>query len=656
MSICKVMAAGVMAAALSVGAGQVQAQPSPVERFGQLESVWDAQISPDRSHLAVGCSPRGLREVCVYDLVGDARPQLIPAPDGARITSLYWASDNHLLIRFEQYERQDTGSRLSLIRYSRLLSWNRRTGGSAVLLNELGGSLSNLGHVESVLLDRDDAVAIEITLTVGDRAGTGALTRRSQDYQTVVQEVDLDTGESRDVIARSGSASILDYVMDRNGEILARVFFDNDSRVYQLRAGARGNRTLVEDRFEIDLPRIIGPVDSGQALAIRFPGGVGLRRVDLASGEITEFSEGVDSAGVILDPYTGELLGFRGISRQNLLPVQDFTFDPELDGLLEDFRGVLPDQSVTIRSWTPDRRNLVVVGGNPGRPTSYYMFDRTSNQLNPIGTGFDAVADSALPERTSISYIARDGLEIPAILTLPAGHETSRGRLPLVLMPHGGPRSRDTLEFDWQAAALAEAGYAVLQPNFRGSTGYGYEFEAAGFGEFGRGMITDMIDGARHLAETGIASERYCAVGGSYGGYASLMLALDDAANIDCAVAFAPVTHPMGHIATGRNFDSFVDYWERYMGSRFSSPADIAAQSPRERAATLTRPVLLLHGEEDMQVELIQSEWFFEAATATGNVEFLRLEGEDHFMGSTAVRSRFLDEVLGFLDRHHSDR
>lgn len=656
MNIHRMMAAGFTAAALSLGGGEAPAQTSPVERFGQLESVWDAQISPDRSHLAVGCSPRGLREVCVYDLVGDARPQLIPAPDGARITNLYWASDNHLLIRFEQYERQDTGARLSLIRYARLLSWNRQTGGSAVLLNELGGSLSNLGHVESVLLDQDDAVAIEITLRVGDRAGTGALTRRSQDYQTVIQEVDLDTGESRDVIARSGTASILDYVMDRNGEILARVFYDNDSRVYQLRAGARGNRTLIEDRFEIDLPHIVGPVDSGQALAVRFPGGVGMRRVDLTSGQITDFGDGVDSAGVILDPYTGELLGFRGISGQSLLPVQDFAFDPELDGLLQDFQGVLSAESVTIPSWTPDRQSLVVVGENPGRPASYYMFDRSSNQLNPIGTGLDAVADTVLPQRISFSYTARDGLEIPAILTLPADHETRQGRLPLVLMPHGGPRSRDTLEFDWQAAALAEAGYAVLQPNFRGSTGYGYEFEAAGFGEFGRGMITDMIDGARHLAETGIASDRYCAVGGSYGGYAALMLALDDTDNIDCAVAFAPVTHPMGHISTGRNFDSFVDFWERYMGSRFSSPGDIAAQSPRDRAASLSTPVLLLHGDEDMQVELIQSEWFAEAASATGQVEFIRLEGEDHFMGSTAVRARFLEEVLGFLDRHHSDR
>ncbi|MBR9825789.1 MAG: S9 family peptidase [Alphaproteobacteria bacterium] len=649
-----------LAAFAAVGlSAAASAQDTPAHHyFAQMETTWDAAISPDGSHVALGCSPSGLREVCIYDLSGQAQMRRVSPPAGSRFYGMRWASANHLLISLSSLQTINSINGIYEVDYTRLLSFDIRDNQSALMMRQFGGSLSTLSNISSLLINDDDNIAMQITLATNtDDDRTGSRIGGSQDFQTIVFEVDLNDGEYGDRIVNSARLSVLDFVLNADGEVIARVLYDNESNAYSIRAGRRGNDDLYAANHPIDLPYIFGPIDDSSALAIFMPDGVGLQRLDLETGEFSAFDFPVNRAGAVLDPSTGELVGFEGVSRSNQLPVTRFDIDEELQTLQNQLANALPESAVNLVSWTPDRNTLIVEARDQGRPATFYLFERDSMALSVLATEQDFVQQFELPEVRTLSYPARDGLDIPAILYTPPASRRAEGPLPLILMPHGGPRARDTASYNWQAAALAYEGYAVLQPNFRGSVGFGGSFEAAGYGEFGGAMIRDIADGARYLAAQGITREDYCVFGGSYGGYAALMLALDDADAAQCAIAFAPVTDPLSMLSRYRNNDDnandIIEYWERYMGSRFQSDEDIYAQSPRRRAATLERPVLLVHGADDLTVPIDQSNWFVENAQSTGLVSFVPMAGEDHYLGSVTVRVRLMDETINFLRQHY---
>ncbi len=640
-------------------AAEAQAQDAPAHHyFAQMETTWDAAISPDGSHVALGCSPSGLREVCVYSLTGEGSGGRIAPPAGSRLTGLRWASDHHLLVSLDSIQTMNTINGLSEVIFTRLISFDTRDNEQALLLREFGGSIDNLSNISSLMLDDPETIAMEVTLSANTEDDqTGSRVRGSQDFRTVVFEVDLNNGRYGRRIVQSNAQSILDYELDSRGEIIARVFYDNETNEYSIRPGRRGNDTVYEANHPLDLPFIYGPIDDNAALAVFMPNGGGLQRLDLETGELRGFEFGASRAGAVRDPATDALLGFTGINRTTQLPRTRFPLDEELQSIQDQLSNSLSETSVILSSWTPDRQTVIAEARDPGRPATYYLFERETMSLSILATEQDFIANRELPDLQTLTYTARDGLEIPAILYTPPASRRAEGPLPLILMPHGGPRGRDTAMYDWQAAALAYEGYAVLKPNFRGSTGNGDAHERAGYGEFGRGMITDMIDGARYLAEQGITRSDYCAYGGSYGGYASLMLTLDDTAAAQCAIAFAPVTDPLSMLSRYRTNDSdandMIEYWERYMGSRFQDDADIYAQSPRRRAGELERPVLILHGVDDLTVPVDQSRWFAESGVETGLITFIPVEGEDHYLGSVTMRVRLLDEAIGFLRTHY---
>lgn len=647
------------AGAASILATGAQAQDAPAHHyFAQMETTWDAAISPDGSHVALGCSPSGLREVCVYDLSGSGAMQRVTPPSGSRLTGLRWASDHHILVHLDSIQTVNTINGLFELTYTRLISHDTRDNEAVLLLGQFGGSISDLSSISSLIVGDNEKIAMPVTIAANtDDDLTGSRLGGRQDFRTVVFEVDLNSGRYTDYIARSNSQSVYEYILNPAGEIVARVFYDNESNDYYIRAGDRGNSNVYEGNHGLDLPFIYGPIDDDAALSIFMPNGRGLQRLDLETGEFSSFGNNVSRAGAMRDPTTGALIGFEGISRGNDLPVTRFDFDEELQSVQSQLATALPEASVTLVSWTPDRQTVIAEARDPGRPATYYLFERASMSLSVLAGEQDFVASFDLPELQSLTYTARDGMEIPAMLYTPPASRRAEGPLPLILMPHGGPRARDTAMYDWQAAALAYEGYAVLQPNFRGSTGLGDAHERAGYGEFGRGMITDMIDGARYLAEQGITRSDYCAYGGSYGGYASLMLALDDTAAAQCAIAFAPVTDPLSMLSRYRSNDNnandIIEYWERYMGSRFQDDADVYAQSPRRRAGELERPVLILHGVDDLTVPVDQSRWFAESGAETGLITFIPVEGEDHYLGSVTMRVRLLDEAIDFLRTHY---
>ena len=179
------------------------------------------------------------------------------------------------------------------------------------------------------------------------------------------------------------------------------------------------------------------------------------------------------------------------------------------------------EASVGMVSWSDDRKRIVVKTLGPSNPGAYYLCDLTSGEVSPIGLVNPSLPAVELGETTVIKYTARDGARIAGYLTLPPGK--GKKGLPMIMLPHGGPEIRDYLRFDHWVQFLANRGYAVFQPNFRGSGGYGRAFTEQGYRQYGRRMQDDITDGLKALIADGTAdSKRVCIVGASYGGYAAL--------------------------------------------------------------------------------------------------------------------------------------
>ena len=203
-----------------------------------------------------------------------------------------------------------------------------------------------------------------------------------------------------------------------------------------------------------------------------------------------------------------------------------FYFDPAIKAIHASLERTLPNQPILrITDSSVDESKLLIFAGSDNDPGTYYLFDRTAKQMRPLLAVREALDGVKLASVKPVQYPASDGTMIPAYLTLPPGRETARG-LPGIVMPHGGPSARDFWGFDWIAQFFASRGFAVLQPNYRGSTGYGDAwFEKNGFRSWPI-AIGDVLDGGRWLVAQGIADAgKVAIVGWSYGGYAALQSA-----------------------------------------------------------------------------------------------------------------------------------
>jgi dipeptidyl aminopeptidase/acylaminoacyl peptidase len=254
------------------------------------------------------------------------------------------------------------------------------------------------------------------------------------------------------------------------------------------------------------------------------------------------------------------------------------------------------------------------------------------------------------------AYKAADGLELEGVLTLPPG--SSGKNLPLVVMPHGGPIGiHDQVGFDWWAQGFASRGYAVFQPNYRGSGGYGAAFREKGYGELGRGMLSDISDGVKALAGAGIVDpKRACIVGASYGGYAALAGVTIQHGLYRCAVAVSGVTDVgawMGEFGQDQYSPGFR-YAQKFFGVSLAKDPALDAISPLKRAQEADAPILLIHGRDDTVVPFVHSLGMSEVLERAGKpVKFVATPGEDHWLSHEATRTQTLEESVAWVEKYN---
>jgi dipeptidyl aminopeptidase/acylaminoacyl peptidase len=348
-----------------------------------------------------------------------------------------------------------------------------------------------------------------------------------------------------------------------------------------------------------------------------------------------------------------------GVIYSGFSPSYSF-FDSELDRRMQEIQALFPEHSVWLRDWSDDWKNLVIYVEGPQAPGDYYLFS-VGKEPRFLTSARPNIRSEDVNPIAIVSIKASDGLEIPTILTVPRDKVEAPRKLPAIMLPHGGPQSYDRVDFDWMAQAFASQGYLVIQPQFRGSDGFGAKHLSAGYGEWGKKMQQDLSDSLDYLVRGNIVDEsRVCTVGGSYGGYAALAGGAFTPELYRCVVSLNGVSDLPGMLSYERNRYGrkhwIVSYFENFMVEGEATKDKLNAISPVNFAENFAAPVLLIHGENDETVPFDQSDEMYDHLRSAGkDVQLIKLKNENHGLMNGENRLEALERMIAFVNQHIGD-
>jgi dipeptidyl aminopeptidase/acylaminoacyl peptidase len=342
---------------------------------------------------------------------------------------------------------------------------------------------------------------------------------------------------------------------------------------------------------------------------------------------------------------------FTSVLTEGLKPSR-YWFDPRMAGLQGAIDKALPERVNTLSPVLGGR--VLVFSYSDVDPGRWFLLQTDGMKLRELEAHRPRVDPGRMQPTQTVVYPARDGLALNAYLTLPPAND----RLPpLVVLIHGGPNVRDHWGWNQEVQILATRGYAVFQPQFRGSTGFGKRYERSGDGQWGRAMQDDISDGVRFLIEQKIVDPaRICISGGSYGGYAALWGAIKTPELYRCGISFAGVSD-LADLINDRLFTDSTAFSREWNRARVGDPAtqrrELDAVSPLLHAADVRIPLLIAHGDKDPRVPISHSLLMVRALQANGkDVEWMPFEGEGHGLSRVGNIQRYYAAMLDFLKRH----
>lgn len=651
------------AAAMPAAAAQAPAQPAsapsspattagervPVAVFARIPFMSQPVISPSGRFLAANLRVSGRQHLAVIDLQNRAaQPQLVGTEgefdrlDDISIDSWEWADDDNLVVQASSLQ---------------LIQGQRYTDQRLIGFNRTNGRLTVLGANDALIVGRilwrsrtgSPRLIVERVSTQYGYEGLGT---------PEVAEVDVLTGSHR--IIQRPNPLVSSWYADGAGVIRMGTSYDGENgrlRILYRSGASEAFRTVSNERQQrygdALVPNIFLAQPDRALVTSNVSGFSALYELNLTTmtlGDRVFGVEGYDIAAPISTRERNALAGVVAIENG----VTYHWMDPRLREIQSVLEQGFGQNKVRIVSMNETRTRLVVAVGGPNQAGALYLYDTGDGALTRLAWVNEALRDREMNPVSTIRYRASDGRDIPAVLTLPR-HRPHRN-LPLIVMPHGGPWARDYEawdQFGW-AQALAELGYAVIQPNYRGSTGFGKAWTELADGNWGERMQDDLNDAVTALAQQGIADPaRVCMIGWSYGGYAAARAAQRDGRRYRCAVAGAGVHDIPAMVRYDRN------YLGRY-GSSFIGGAatDLRNVSPAYYPEQFSTPIMIVHGARDVRVPVQQSRDLVRRLRAAGKREgtdfvYLEQPRNTHNLPLEADRIQFLEEVERFLAAHN---
>jgi dipeptidyl aminopeptidase/acylaminoacyl peptidase len=646
---------------LCVAVARAETPPS-IEAFSHTPGFSEVALSPDGTMLAMTEPTPPNYRIVMFRIKDGQRLRSINVDGNNKLRRLLWADDKTVLM--------DVSVTLHVLGDNKAREdWEvERTfaldlGGEKPRTLLMDDDWERSGVTGATLQAIDTGVPGKIAMSSWDWSGTRHRdqvgtklhdARRDSGWTYNLYEVDLKSGRGRAL--ETGTPYTNDWLVGPDGKAVARAEWNGETEKFSVLAKRGNGWAPIFERTSGESAWLTGIAPDGRAVVVIAENGGDRTRawaVPLEGGVpslLFEYPEG-EIVSAMLDDHKHVVVGYGVSGGDEDVVWVDEKRQLQAQALAKAFGGKRVEELDRSRTG----RQVLVKVGTDSEPPIIYLVDFDRGAADIVGETYPGLSGKSLGTVRSISYAARDGVPIPAFLTLPPGKADAKN-LPLIVLPHGGPEHHDAHGFHWLSQFLATRGYAVLRPQFRGSSGFGKAHREAGRHQWGRLMQDDVTDGAAHLVSTGqVDPKRICIMGASYGGYSALAGATFTPDLYACAISINGVSDLPKMLAMeqrrhGDESDTNA-YWRDHIGA----PSDplVINRSPARAAANVRAPILLLHGVQDTVVPILQSELMDRALTEARKPHaFVRLDGEDHWLSRSSTRQKVLAEIERFLGTH----
>jgi dipeptidyl aminopeptidase/acylaminoacyl peptidase len=641
------------------------AKPVPVEYFAQLPAIKDAALSPDGKSLAAIVERNGSYVVATFDLTSEGlgNPHAFDAGNNARYNWVRWANNDKLLIRISLSE--DIKKFRGVVESNWLYVADKELTQVNPLLDAQfvnGGVYLDYANIAGFI--DDDPNHILMVLQSDTR------TKKSKLYDTVGSEtsnlpysvfkVNVNNRSMKRI--RKGSRDIFRWSTDRQGRLRMGLGYERKGKNVSRLSTNIKVKNVATNKWETEKDH---PILAGDVYIYGFDADPnvlyigryaerdtrGLYTYNLGTKSLSSaiyHNDDHDIGGIMVSADRKRVVGYYYSDEEG----KSIYFDDIAKARNAQLDKKFPEFAVTTYDETTDGEWAVLRVSAPDYLPEMILYSYKSNKAITLSKLYPKLRDIDIGPVKTVKYTARDGAKVPAYVTLPpAFFEGAKlENLPFIIYPHGGPESRNYGGFDYRAQMLASRGYGVLQMNFRGSSGYGKVFKDAGRKNW-QVMQNDVVDGVNWLIEKGYADkDRICITGGSYGGYAAVISAINNPNMYACVASFA------GVMDIPRLVDDAVEDGDRNIinysiVSGFENRAEMRRQSPARRTEELKPPLLLAHGERDLVVDYKHQYKVMHGALkkSSAKVTYLSFPLGDHYLSRGEDRLAYHKALGQFL-------